>query len=363
MKKRTTFLYFSLVFFLCSATFLAAARMQVGLLRPFPQGTSPTLPLAAERGVIELIPLGKTVSININTDGLIVLATGDVITRDGDVARPAFELLNPGDVIMKVDGVEVDKSITFAAKIENLPLDTPAVLTIRRNGDVKEISVTPAKAENGVNKLGVWVRDSARGIGTITFVNPETMQFSALGHGIIDVDTKQLLPIKDGRLLTVGIVDIKKGRSGIPGELVGEADRQNIVGTITKNTEVGLFGQFNSSTAPNCATQLDLQKMKIATKHQITEGPAQIMSDAAGGGVEKYDIFIERVNRGVTDNSKGMVIRVTDKNLLTRTNGIVQGMSGSPIIQNGKLAGAVTHVFLHNPQRGYGIFIENIVNN
>ena len=204
--------------------------------------------------------------------------------------------------------------------------------------------------------IGSWVRDSTQGIGTITYINPATNSFGALGHGIMDVDTKRLMSVKNGYITAARIVSVKKGARGTPGELVGEIQIGQVLGQIKTNSPYGIYGIFDGSLE-----HTDDQLMRVAKQDQIEEGPAIIRTNVVNNEVTDYEIYIDSVNRFSTDDTKGMVIRITDEALLSQTGGIVQGMSGSPIIQNGKLIGAVTHVFVQEPTKGYGIFIENMI--
>ncbi|MEG0388646.1 MAG: SpoIVB peptidase S55 domain-containing protein, partial [Niameybacter sp.] len=209
--------------------------------------------------------------------------------------------------------------------------------------------------------LGLWVKDSAQGIGTLTYYDPESKVFGALGHGINDTDLKKLLPVKTGEVTKTAITAIHKGEKGEPGELKGiiEYTPKNILGSIANNTALGIFGSLNrrgENLFKNSA-------MPIAYQNEIVEGEACILSNILGNEVRSYEVMIKKVSRYTTEPAKGMVIQITDPTLLEMTNGIIQGMSGSPILQNGKIVGAVTHVFIQDPTKGYGIFIENMINN
>ena len=305
---------------------------------------------------VEVIPVGITVGIRIDATGLIVLGTGAVTTSDGSHLRPSEGLIKSGDILLKVNNTEIQDQNHFSSQIESTPPGSSVSLTLRRGEEIITVEVSPVLSSQGRNKLGLWIRDSTKGIGTITYYNPVNSRFAALGHGVVDVDTNQLIPVRDGQLYQADIVAVKRGKKGSPGELVGNVDRDSPIGVITSNTSVGLFG-----TIKDGSRHLPGKTMGIALQGDVREGPAVILSNISGREVRQYDIFIERVNRFASDESKGMVIRITDQELITRTNGIVQGMSGSPIIQNGRLVGAVTHVLVQNPLRGYGIFIENML--
>ena len=220
--------------------------------------------------------------------------------------------------------------------------------------------MTPVKSsEDGKYHIGLWVRDSTAGIGTLTFYDADTGKFGALGHGITDIDTGTLMSVKSGEKLESDILGVKMSRSGVPGELKGVFSEGRQLGTIESNTEVGIYGKLEKHA---------MQRMKgkmypVGVRANIKEGPAVILSNIDGKKTEEYDIVIQKVSRQNLNGSKGMIIKITDERLLSTTGGIVQGMSGSPVIQDGKIVGAVTHVLVNDPTRGYGIFIETMLMN
>lgn len=306
----------------------------------------------------EVIPCGMTVGVRINTEGVMVLGTGSVQGDNNISYEPSKGILKSGDLIMKADGKDIKNKEELIETIEKCS-KSEISFNIKRDDAFVDVSVKIIKSnEDKKNKIGVWVRDSTQGIGTITYYNPQTNKFGALGHGILDVDTKQIMSVKSGEIMKSNIVSIKKGKKGSPGELLGDIDKNKIVGNIATNTKYGIYGEISNSEALN----FENKKMSIALQNEIKEGPAKILSNIEGTQVKEYDVNIESVNRYNSDNSKGMIIKITDTELLEKTNGIVQGMSGSPIIQNNKLIGAVTHVFVQEPTKGYGIFIENMLN-
>jgi len=308
----------------------------------------------------EVIPCGKTVGVRISTAGIMVLGLVSFDTEDGKSARPSDGKLRSGDLItaVKTNGqnITLENKEQFQQIVDSCG-GNELTLTIKRDGGEMTVKVTPVKsAASGKYAIGAWIRDGTQGIGSVTYYNPKTKTFGALGHGILDVDTKKLMTVKTGELLASTIMSIQKGKKGIPGELEGDIDDNSVLGQIKANTPLGLYGYMDK--LPD-GVQDSL--MKISLKSEIHEGPAVILANISGSETKQYDIYIESVNRFGSDSSKGMIIRITDAGLLAKTNGIVQGMSGSPIIQDGKLAGAVTHVFVQNPARGYGIFIENML--
>lgn len=203
--------------------------------------------------------------------------------------------------------------------------------------------------------FGLWVRDGTAGVGTVTFYDPSTGSFAALGHGITDVDTGELLPIASGDLLRTTILSIKKGQRGNPGQLKGTVANQTQVGNITKNTSFGIYGKMSNLSELNTNPS---EELEVALRDEVKQGPAKIRCALEDGKVQEYDIEIQKVSKNNTTDNKSMVIKVTDERLIGITGGIVQGMSGSPIIQNRKFVGAVTHVLVNDPTKGYGVFAD-----
>jgi len=300
---------------------------------------------------MEVIPCGITVGVRINTNGVMVLGTGAVRDMYGRLHNPSDGILRPGDLILSANGQSLtNKEDLILAIAES---DDILTLQVKRDNETLEAVITPIRAASG-NMIGSWVRDSTQGIGTITYFNPETNTFGALGHGIMDVDTKRLMSVRSGYIISARITAIKKGMRGTPGELVGVIEPQNVLGQIRTNSPYGIYGVMEHSPVSS-------EPMPVAKQDQIVEGPATIRTNVIDNQVRDFEIYIESVNRFSVDDTKGMVIRITDRELLSATNGIVQGMSGSPIMQNGRIIGAVTHVFVQDPTKGYGIFIENMI--
>lgn len=302
---------------------------------------------------IELIPCGDSVGVRIDTQGVMVLGIGTFVGEDGKKYEPAKNILKPGDMILEINNIEIDNKETLMTCIEN---NDVLNIKIKRNNTTENITLNCVKGEDGKNKIGIWVRDSTQGIGTLTYINPTTKTFGSLGHGIVDVDTKEIMEVKDGKIMEANIIDIKMGEKGSPGELVGNIKKDEEIGKITNNTSVGIYGKITDEDFFN-----DREAIPVGLKDSVEIGPAKILCNIDSTDVEEYDIEIESINKYNIDNSKSMVIKITDKRLLDKTNGIIQGMSGSPIIQNGKIIGAVTHVFVNEPSKGYGIFIENMI--
>lgn len=290
---------------------------------------------------------GECVGIKVYTDGLIVTNTESITTNDNkkfDIAKGYG--IKKGDIIKKVNGCDAVSAKVISDALEG---GNEITLTVLRNDALRDVKVSPAITDDGA-KLGLWLRDSTAGLGTITCYLDD--KFIALGHGICDIDTGNIMPVKYGIIQNCSQIKIEKGVSGFPGAITGNIDKEQI-GTVSKNTRAGIYGKVNSP--PQNKTS-----MEVAANSEIKKGAAKILADIDGEGVKEYEIEIKRIALP-SANGKDMVVEITDKALLEKTGGIVQGMSGSPIIQNSKLIGAITHVFINEPARGYGIFIENML--
>lgn len=304
-----------------------------------------------------LIPVGKTLGIRINTEGVLVLGTGNVTNIDGKTINPAKDKVQTGDIIYKIDDVEVSSKEQLLEYIKNCTTSS-VNLTISRNNEVSYVNVDVVKSlVDETNKIGIWVRDSTQGIGTMTYINPDTLEFGALGHGIIDVDTKGLMEVEEGYAYLSSVVSIKKGEKGSPGELVGEITIHDEVGKVQENNENGVFGVLS-----NYDNLIDVNEpIEVAEFDEILEGDAYILCSINGTVAKQYKVSIENLKEN-SKTDKNFIVKVIDEELLIETQGIVQGMSGSPIIQNNKLIGAITHVFVQDPTKGYGIYIKNMLN-
>ena len=301
-----------------------------------------------------LIPCGTPFGIKMFTDGVVIVGVADIQTQDGTVNPAAVAGLKVGDIIARIDNQVVNRNEEVAQIIENSGGKALKLRVLREKQPI-DVTLQPVQSSlDGSWKGGLWVRDSTAGIGTITFYNPETGAFGGLGHGICDTDTTELMPLLNGEIVPVTISGVTKGQKGSPGELKGYFASNESVGTLSANVEEGVYG--NLDTAPAGSTPL-----KAAMKQEVKAGAAQILTTIDGSGPQYYDIQVESIDYHENQSSKNMVIHVTDSALLEKTGGIVQGMSGSPIIQNGKIVGAVTHVFVNDPTRGYGIFAENML--
>ena len=303
-----------------------------------------------------VIPMGITVGIYVETDGILVIDTGFFENRMGEKCAPAEGILRKGDYILSVNGEVVSRKRDFIEKIEESK-GASLELEIRREEQLLTVLVTPQQNASGDYKLGVWVRDSAQGVGTLTYADLDG-NYGALGHGIADTDTGVLMEMDRGELYRSQVVAIEKGQSGHPGEITGMIHyvHDNIIGTLEENTSLGVFGVMEPSVL---AEQAAWYPVEVAYRSEIHTGEAQILSNITGE-LKTYDIRIDNININSNDN-KGLMITVTDPELLDITGGIVQGMSGSPILQDGTLIGAVTHVLVRDSTKGYGIFIENML--
>lgn len=303
-----------------------------------------------------VIACGIPVGIYIETDGILVVDIGNVNTNDGKTVAPAKGILAPGDYITEIDGKKItnkNELVTGILENENDYID----LTIDRGGQVLHEKIKPAKDTEGLNKIGVWIRDDCQGLGTLTYIS-EDKEFGALGHAICEENTGRVVSLNDGKLYTAKIWSIIKGKSGDPGEVVGSINYgdNTYLGDITENTVIGIYG----TSVDNVYAYVDEVYMKTAYKQDVKTGPA-IVRTFVSGEIKDYDIYIKDLSYAEKDRNKGITFCVTDEDLLEITNGIVQGMSGSPILQNGKVVGAVTHVLVDEPDMGYGIFIENML--
>lgn len=303
-----------------------------------------------------LIPSGLPIGIYVKTDGVLVVGIGEFESNGGETISPARYVLQKGDYILECDGEAVENKKQFIGMVEGSEGED-MVLTIRRNNEITDVCINAGKNRMEEWKLGIWIRDNAQGIGTMTYEGTDNT-FGALGHGINDVDTSILMNLEEGTLYRTEIVGITRGANGAPGELTGyiEYDSDNVIGEITENTAEGIFGFCDEELVANSV----YEPVPIALKQEIAMGPAQIICSVSGEP-EFYDVEIVEVNLEHENVNRGIVIRVVDEKLLMLTGGIIQGMSGSPIIQNGKLVGAVTHVLVNDSTKGYGIFIEEML--
>lgn len=304
----------------------------------------------------ELIPVGVPIGIYVKTEGVLVVGTGEFASQGAGKVSPAKNILKSGDYVIKLNGTEVTGKDDLIMRIENCGGEEQ-LLTIRRDAETYDVKIKPEKDRTGKYKIGVWVRDNAQGVGTMTYID-DNGNFGALGHGINDVDTSTLMEMNDGTLYQTEIISIRKGAAGQPGEMTGMIvySDDRILGDITSNSTRGIFGKCNQK-ALALGTE---EALPIGLKQEIEKGPAQILC-TVDGTTRYYDIEITELHLDHDNVNRGIELRVTDPELLSVTGGIVQGMSGAPIIQKEKFVGAVTHVLVQDSTRGYGIFIENML--
>ncbi len=300
-----------------------------------------------------LIPLGRTTGIKLYSRGTMLVGFSDLDCCGYSPAEKAG--LQEGDIILALNGSEIGSNEALVSALKEADYPT-LTLTVLRDDTTREMRVRAVYDEAlGYYRIGAWIRDSIAGIGTITFVDPDTGAFGALGHGICDTDTGDLMLLDSGSVMESIVTDVIPGKSGTPGQLTGQFNLKEDQGILVKNTDAGIFGKLD-----NRRLYENQQALPLAEADEIKTGDAYILSNVDGITTERYEIRIVKVFRD-KDNRRDMLIEVTDPDLLQATGGIVQGMSGSPIVQNGKLVGAVTHVLVNDPTRGYGIFIENML--
>lgn len=306
-----------------------------------------------------IIPCGIPVGIYIETKGVMVVDIGDITTADGTVKCPASDILWPGDYIVSVNGQSVDDKEALIEAIDSSEQSAGGYVNIGlyRNGRYIEVRLEPVRDENGRLKIGTWVRDDCQGLGTLTYID-KNGRFGALGHGISDIDTGKLVNSEGGRLYCARIWSIVKGKAGTPGEVVGSINYSPdyFLGFIESNSDIGIYGVCDE----NIYQYIDSYALPVVYKQSVQKGMAYIRS-FIDGTVRDYAIYITDIDMSNGNINKGISFTVTDEALLENTGGIVQGMSGSPIIQNGGVIGAVTHVLVNDPAKGYGIFIEDML--
>jgi len=306
---------------------------------------------------IKVIPGGQSLGVQLQTLGVLVVGHHLVNGENGQTSPGEAASLKVGDIILKIDGQEISHLEEVKPFVDEAgKKGKPLKLTVKRGKDTITTDLKPEKAKNEkAYQIGLYIRDSAAGIGTMTFYEPNSKKYGALGHVISDMDTKKPIEIGEGTIVRSSVTAIEKGDHGHPGEKQAKfsiADKQ--LGSITKNSPFGIFGKLNQDLENG---KLD-KPLPIALSHEVKEGPAQILTVVKDEKVEAFDVEIVSSIPQKFPATKGMVVKITDPKLLKQTGGIVQGMSGSPIIQNGKVIGAVTHVFVNDPTSGYGVHIE-----
>ncbi len=301
-----------------------------------------------------VIPAGNLIGVKLFCPGVLVTDICTFVSEDGASICPVTHTgIKNGDLIVGINNTDIKTVKQLSDIVKNA--NDKVTLTYKRDNKTYNCSIIPRADTNGTMRIGLMVKDSAAGIGTMTYYNPQDNSFGALGHAVTDPETDEIIPISEGNCDYATVANIVKGEKGIPGEMHGMF--MSPLGDVTKNTDSGIYGYITDDSFAN-----DKTPIMAASMNEVVPGKATIISTVEQNMPEQYEIEIEKISTISLDASKGMVIRITDPDLISKTGGIIQGMSGSPIIQNGKLVGAVTHVFVNDPTRGYGIFIENMLN-
>lgn len=303
---------------------------------------------------------GDTVGIRLYSKGVLVIGESPVQGMDGIYYEPYKNSnIRKGAKILKINNEKVETILELVEAVANIEDNRKAIVQYEQGGQIHEEEMNPITCfDDGRKKLGLWVRDGAMGVGTLTFYDKQTGKIGALGHGISDMDLKELIDVDEGFLNLANIISVKKGLKNEPGEIRGMLNERVEIGKITLNNECGIYGEYDKE----CDLLNNRKEVFVASKNEIETGPATIYCSIDGDGVPKeYNINVVKKSDLIGIKSKGMIIEVTDEELLQKTGGIIQGMSGSPILQNGKFIGAVTHVYVNDPTRGYAIFAESML--
>ena len=301
-----------------------------------------------------VIPLGKTIGMKLYTEGVLVVGMSEIEGR-----KPYKNSgIEAGDRIIEVNNTKISTADELTECVNTSNGKNIEIKYINDENEIISAEIEPAQISDNEYKIGLWVRDAAAGVGTITFYEPSTGNFASLGHGINDVDTYELIDIANGELVSAQILDIVKGQNGIPGEIRGSIENSITIGNISKNTEFGVYGTISNTNALNIDSS---NEMEVADRSEITTGKAEILCELENGKTERYEIEIQKVFKDNNYDNKSMLIKITDEELIEKTGGIIQGMSGAPIIQNNKFIGAVTHVLVNDSKIGYGVFADLMI--
>ena len=307
---------------------------------------------------LKVVPIGKIIGMKLYTNGVLIVGMSQIENIDNELVSPFIDSdVKEGDTIVKINNEEVE-NIQELKKIVNNSNGENVSITLIRDGSLVTSNITPAKTEENEYKLGLWVKDAATGVGTITYYEKNTGNFAALGHGIIDSDTNKLINIDSGEIVTSEVISITKATINNPGEIRGTIINQKTIGNVKKNTKFGIYGILNNLSSLNIDANNSIQ---VALRNEIKQGNATILCSLDGRTSKEYNIKIEKIYENNSYDNKSMLIRVIDNELIDKTGGIIRGLSGSPILQNGKLVGAVTNVLVSNPIIGYGIFADMMV--
>lgn len=360
MLRKTTGAFLSALIILCCGTIISKADDSIFSISNsfnsdyfYKNDTAVSVGKKDYRIPDEVIPGGFPFGVKLYSNGLIIIGFSDIDGAKGSPSPAKDAGMELNDIITKINDKKISDAVEFTETVEKSRGSTLKIAYLRDNNEY-ECEVTPSYSDaDGKYKVGLWLRDSTAGIGTVTFVVPETGIFAGLGHGICDSETGALIPLSKGIISDVKIEGIKKGVSGTPGELRGSFNG-TISGDMLSNTNNGIFGIFSKSK------KFDCEKIRLGTRNDVCDGDAHIICTLDGNKTDKYSVKLSQIHKDSTGN-KNFIITITDQKLIEKTGGIVQGMSGSPIIQNGKLVGAVTHVLVGDPTKGYGIFIDNMI--
>lgn len=297
-----------------------------------------------------VVPIGKAIGMKLYTDGVLVVGMSEIEGK-----RPYENTgIREGDRIIQINENDIRNTTELMKEVNASKGDKIHIKYIHEEETITT-SMKPVKSGEDGYKLGLWVRDAAAGVGTLTFYEPDTKMFATLGHGILDVDTSDLIKIANGELVTTNILNIQKGEKGKPGEIRGTIESGYTLGRITKNTAFGVYGMLDAPSYLSISTK---DAIDVATREEIKTGAAQIICELENGKTQYFNIEIQKVFIGNNEDNKSMLLKVTDEELLEKTGGIIQGMSGAPIVQEGKFIGAVTHVLVNDPSQGYGVFAD-----
>lgn len=296
----------------------------------------------------KVIPLGNLVGLKLYTKGVLVVGMNEIKGEDEKRYKPYEDAgIEQGDSIIEINDKEVNTTeelVTCVSECKGNNINMKYI----KEGKILETQIKPVKTSKNTYKIGLWVRDAAAGVGTFTFYDPSSNSFAALGHGIQDIDTQELVNISNGEFVTAEIVNIEKGKKDNPGKIEGTIDENSAIGTIYSNTEYGVYGTYNKDNSLNINPN---NVVEVATRKEIKTGKASIICTLENGKQEEYEVEIEKVYLNNYENNKSMVVKIADEKLIQKTGGIIQGMSGAPILQNGKLIGALTHVLVSNPEK------------
>lgn len=307
----------------------------------------------------KVIPLGNLIGLKLYTDGVLVVGMSEIKGEDNKIYKPYEETgIKQGDSIIEINDVKVNTTeelIECVSKCKGEAID----ITYVKDGNVLETQIKPVKTSENTYKIGLWVRDAEAGIGTATFYDKSSNFFAALGHGIQDIDTKELVDISSGEFVTTEILNIDKGEKEKPGKIEGTIEDCRKIGEIYSNTDFGIYGNLINTNGLNIS---GIKEVEVASRNKIQLGKATVICTLEDGKRKEYEAEIQKIYINNDENNKSMVVKITDEELLEKTGGIVQGMSGSPILQNGKLIGCLTHVFVSDPTKGYALFSDTMIN-